>query len=165
MQVITWMSPSGAKIDVCRDCERRLGEHWPKDSRGQEYSEVSHGLHSGECDVHPRPLPIEVYVSTRGPWQPAALVDRPAGPVVIADGDDRPRGPGDVMGIRPMVSDENLPAADGILHRAVAAGFVVMGWTARRPERSESILDGPSDPAPDDSAITLPRNPLGGSCR
>ncbi len=33
------------------------------------------------------------------------------------------------------------------------------------PERSDSILDGPSDPAPSDSAITLPRNPLRGSCR
>ncbi len=78
-----------------------------------------------ECDVCPRSLPVEVYVQTGGPWQPAALVDRPAGPMVIADGDDRPRGPGDVMG----------------------------------------ILDSPSDPAPDDSAITLPRNPLRGPCR
>ncbi len=77
-------------------------------------------------------LPIEAYVQTDGPWQPAALVDRPGGPVVIVDQDDRPRGPGDVMGIRPMVADEDLPAADELLHRAVAAGFVVIGWKAGR---------------------------------
>lgn len=55
MRVVTWQSPSGQTINVCRPCERRLTEaqEWPRDTQGQEYATVSHGEHAGRCEVHP----------------------------------------------------------------------------------------------------------------
>lgn len=52
-RVVTWQSPSGQTIDVCRICEERLNaEHtWPRDGRGEEYCQVSRGEHHGECDL------------------------------------------------------------------------------------------------------------------
>lgn len=53
MRVITWSSGNGDTIDICPRCEARLeaDRKWPKDARGQEYAQVSHGLHDGECQV------------------------------------------------------------------------------------------------------------------
>ncbi len=55
MKVVTWQSPSGDTLDICRECEVRLqrDRQWPKDGRGQEYCSVHHGLHESEmgCDA------------------------------------------------------------------------------------------------------------------
>ena len=53
MQVVTYQSPSGQTIDICRDCEQELTARasWPRDDRGQEYCSVSRGLHDGTCHV------------------------------------------------------------------------------------------------------------------
>ena len=48
-KVVTWMSPTGDTMDICRECEAKLEGRWPKDARGQEYCQVSRGLHRGEC--------------------------------------------------------------------------------------------------------------------
>lgn len=50
-KVVTWQSPSGQAINICRKCEQRLrsSNSWPKDSQGQEYCQVSHGLHTSVC--------------------------------------------------------------------------------------------------------------------
>ena len=52
MQVITWQAPSGSTLSICPGCERALAGRWPKDHSGQEYCQVSHGLHDGICEVH-----------------------------------------------------------------------------------------------------------------
>jgi hypothetical protein len=52
-KVITWQTDSGDKINICRECESRLraeGE-WPRNQRGEEYCQVSMGLHRGHCDT------------------------------------------------------------------------------------------------------------------
>jgi hypothetical protein len=51
--VITWEAPSGATLDVCLSCEGRLekAKAWPKDSQGEEFCTVSHGVHPGRCQV------------------------------------------------------------------------------------------------------------------
>lgn len=53
-QVVTWGDDRGNTIDVCKACESRLTEarEWPRNGVGQEYCQVKHGLHRGECDVH-----------------------------------------------------------------------------------------------------------------
>ena len=61
MRVVTWQSQSGETIDVCDECQRRLeaAREWPRDGCGREYCSVSHGLHRGQCDVHPvRPVQV-----------------------------------------------------------------------------------------------------------
>lgn len=50
-QVVTWQAPNGQTIDICRKCEASLDGRWPKNSRGEEFCTVSHGLHSGSCDI------------------------------------------------------------------------------------------------------------------
>lgn len=49
MTVITWKTPSDARIDITPAQERMLKERgvWPKDSRGEEFCSVSRGLHHG----------------------------------------------------------------------------------------------------------------------
>jgi hypothetical protein len=54
-KVVTWQAAScDATINICPECEARLrarGE-WPKHQRtGEEYCQVSFGLHVGECDL------------------------------------------------------------------------------------------------------------------
>lgn len=49
--VITWQSPCGETLDVCVRCERDLSRHWPRDSRGEEFCQVSRGKHVGRCGV------------------------------------------------------------------------------------------------------------------
>lgn len=52
MDCITYQSPTGATLNICTECEKRLdGQPWPKDNTGQEYCTVSHGLHQGVCDL------------------------------------------------------------------------------------------------------------------
>jgi hypothetical protein len=51
--VVTWQSPSGDRIRICPKCEERLTAEgtWPKDARGDQYCQVSRGLHWGICDT------------------------------------------------------------------------------------------------------------------
>jgi hypothetical protein len=50
-KVITWQAPNGQTIDLTRSQERQLRRAgvWPRNSRGEEYCTVSHGLHVGEA--------------------------------------------------------------------------------------------------------------------
>lgn len=52
-KVVTWQSPNGGKISVCKPCEERLTKAlaWPKDEFGVQFCQVFHGLHLGECDI------------------------------------------------------------------------------------------------------------------
>jgi hypothetical protein len=50
-QVITWQSPRGFKMNICRDCEKKLEGNWPKDWTGEEYCSVYKGIHRGTCDI------------------------------------------------------------------------------------------------------------------
>jgi hypothetical protein len=47
MKVITYQSPSGETIDLTlkQVTEFTISGQWPKDSKGDEYCTVSHGLH------------------------------------------------------------------------------------------------------------------------
>ena len=48
--VVTWQSPSGDCIDVCKKCQNTTP--WPKDRTGQEYCMVKRGAHHAlRCDV------------------------------------------------------------------------------------------------------------------
>jgi hypothetical protein len=51
-KVVTWQAPNGETINLTRQQERQLraGGTWPRNSRGEEYCQVSHGLHIGEPD-------------------------------------------------------------------------------------------------------------------
>lgn len=48
-QVVTWQSPRGNKFSICQNCARAHVPN-PRDSVGQEFCTVSHGLHKGDCD-------------------------------------------------------------------------------------------------------------------
>ena len=48
-KVITWQAPNGKKISLCGKCEKGLAGNWPKTSEGQDYCQVSKGLHKGHC--------------------------------------------------------------------------------------------------------------------
>jgi hypothetical protein len=55
MKVITYQAPSGTTIDLTRRQVRMLerAQVWLRNSRGEEYCQVSHGLHAGvptHCD-------------------------------------------------------------------------------------------------------------------
>jgi hypothetical protein len=50
-KVTTWQTASGEKIDICKVCEKSLSGDWPRNDRGEEFCQVSHGLHDGECDT------------------------------------------------------------------------------------------------------------------
>lgn len=47
-KVVTWQSPNGETINLTRDEEKQYlaAGTWPRDSRGEEYCTVSHGLHT-----------------------------------------------------------------------------------------------------------------------
>ena len=50
MKVITYQAPNGSKIDVT-DKQAKMMEAagvWPKNNRGEDYCQVSQGLHAGE---------------------------------------------------------------------------------------------------------------------
>ena len=49
MKVTTWQAPNGETINLTRRQESMLETNglWPKNSRGEEYRSVSHGLHEG----------------------------------------------------------------------------------------------------------------------
>ena len=48
-KVITWQAPTGETLNICTKCEKELTGNWPKASDGQEYCQVSKGLHKGRC--------------------------------------------------------------------------------------------------------------------
>lgn len=52
-RVVTYSDDSGNKINICTRCDRvlRRANTWPRNSRGREYCDVSHGLHYGACDL------------------------------------------------------------------------------------------------------------------
>jgi hypothetical protein len=52
MKVITYQAANGATINLTRAQIKALDRArvWPKNSRGEEYATVSHGLHAGEAD-------------------------------------------------------------------------------------------------------------------
>ena len=51
-RVITYQAPgTGSTKNICRACERKVLGRWPKDHLGQEYCQVSQGLHEGTCDI------------------------------------------------------------------------------------------------------------------
>ena len=49
-QVITYQAPNGETLNLARSQARRfrISGEWPKNSRGEEFCSVSHGLHTGE---------------------------------------------------------------------------------------------------------------------
>jgi hypothetical protein len=49
-RVVTWQSPSGRTCNVTRQQEKtmRKAGFWPRDSYGDEFCAVSHGLHVGQ---------------------------------------------------------------------------------------------------------------------
>jgi hypothetical protein len=50
--VVTWQSPRGERIDICRMCEHRLTRQgWPKDATGEQYAQVYMGQHKGMCEA------------------------------------------------------------------------------------------------------------------
>ena len=52
-KVVTWSDSRGDTINVCPKCQAKneADGTWPKNpATGQEYCQVSHGLHSGYCD-------------------------------------------------------------------------------------------------------------------
>lgn len=54
MKVVTWQTPRGGTLDICRECETILKATrvWPRGPDGQEYCQVSEGAHEGRCHVH-----------------------------------------------------------------------------------------------------------------
>ncbi len=50
-KVITWQASNGETIDICRYCEKDLAGNWPRNRKGEEFSNVSHGLHPGTCQI------------------------------------------------------------------------------------------------------------------
>ena len=57
MKVVTWQAPNGQTLNICLRCEDQIlldsAAAWPRNARGEEYCQVSHGAHDGRCDVHP----------------------------------------------------------------------------------------------------------------
>lgn len=52
-KVVTWSTPRGDTIDICRECEARMAAKgtWPGHRDGGEYCHVSRGLHYGICQT------------------------------------------------------------------------------------------------------------------
>jgi hypothetical protein len=46
MTVVTWQTPSGDTVDLCRECDKLPAQ---RNERGEEYCQVSHGAHRGTC--------------------------------------------------------------------------------------------------------------------
>lgn len=53
MKVVTWSTPSGDSINLTKAQERRLTKagRWPRNAQGDEYCQVSFGLHAGEPET------------------------------------------------------------------------------------------------------------------
>lgn len=51
MQVVTYMSSNGNRINVCARCKSAAEDAgtWPRDDRGAEYCQVHMGAHEGNC--------------------------------------------------------------------------------------------------------------------
>lgn len=50
-RVVTWQSPGGYKMSLCSEHGREHDRTPYRDPNGQEFCQVSHGQHSGLCDV------------------------------------------------------------------------------------------------------------------
>lgn len=52
-KVVTWQSPNGETINLTRDQEKQFlaAWTWPRDSRGEEYCTVYHGLHAAQHPI------------------------------------------------------------------------------------------------------------------
>ena len=50
-KVTTYQSSTGHELSICEAHECKLWGEWPRDSYGSPYSEVTHGLHFGACDL------------------------------------------------------------------------------------------------------------------
>jgi hypothetical protein len=46
MTVVTWQTPSGDTVDLCRECDKLPAQ---RNECSEEYCQVSHGAHRGVC--------------------------------------------------------------------------------------------------------------------
>ena len=53
MKVVTWQAPRGDTLNVCQDCQSAYERDgaWLKNDIGEEYCQVSRGLHEWLCDI------------------------------------------------------------------------------------------------------------------
>ena len=51
MQVVTYQDTRGNTVDICQRCATRREHDWPRNQHGEEYCQVSHGLHYGLCQI------------------------------------------------------------------------------------------------------------------
>ena len=65
MKVITYQAPNGETIDLSTGQVEMLerAQKWPRNSRGEEYCSVSHGLHEGEPTYSDAELRAEVGIA------------------------------------------------------------------------------------------------------
>lgn len=65
MKVITYQAPNGETIDLSQPQVEMLerAQKWPRNSRGEEYCSVSHGLHRGAPTYSDAQLRIEVGIA------------------------------------------------------------------------------------------------------
>ena len=65
MKVITYQAPNGETIDLTSAQVEMLerAQKWPRNSRGEEYCSVSHGLHEGTPSHSDAQLRIEVGIA------------------------------------------------------------------------------------------------------
>ena len=65
MKVITYQTPNGETIDLSGSQVDMLerAQKWPRNSRGEEYCSVSHGLHEGLPTYSDAQLRIEVGIA------------------------------------------------------------------------------------------------------
>lgn len=52
MKVITWSTPRGKQIDLCKNCSENDDVKVIDATTGDEYCQVSQGLHSGGTCYH-----------------------------------------------------------------------------------------------------------------
>ena len=65
MKVVTYQAPNGETIDLSQSQAAMLerAQKWPRNSRGEEYCSVSHGLHEGEPTYSDAQLRAEVGIA------------------------------------------------------------------------------------------------------
>ena len=65
MKVVTYQAPNGETIDLSQSQAAMLerAQKWPRNSRGEEYCSVSHGLHEGEPTYADAQLRAEVWIA------------------------------------------------------------------------------------------------------
>ena len=68
MKVVTFQSPNGETIDLSQAQSAMLerAQKWPRNSRGEEYCSVSHGLHEGIPTHSDAQLRAEVGIAHEG---------------------------------------------------------------------------------------------------